>query len=169
MTSTVTDMASKRRGAKQADGEETGVVDSDHAEDTPPEPAPITEAEVAKYHGLVASGVADSEARIQVWPEHTSEQLANVPRPTPPMQIPLPGIGTGLNDVAGGTMPTSSEARILGGSLPIDGQFAGEERVTLVVEAIVSEVHVVYTTDDWGATKAVKRRHRMRMLSVRKA
>lgn len=166
----VTDMTSRRRGGtKSTDEEATGVVESDHAEDTSPEAPPITQADIAKYHELVASGVADSEARIQVWPDHTSEQLADVPRPTPPMQIPLPGIGTGLNDVAGGSMPTSSEARILGGSLPIDGQFAGEERVTLVVEAIVSEVHVVYTTDDWGATKAVKRRHRMRMLSVRKA
>ena len=86
-----------------------------------------------------------------------------------PMQIPLPGDFTGLDDVAGGAQPTTSEARLLGGSLPIEGQFAGEEIVTLVVEAKVSEVHVVYTTDDWGQTKAIKRRHRMRMISVRRA
>jgi hypothetical protein len=89
-------------------------------------------------------------------------------KPPKPMQIPLPGDFSGLNDVAGGAQPTTSEARLLGGSLPIEGQFAGEEVVTLLVTAKVSEVHVVYTTDDWGATKAVKRRHRMRMVSVRR-
>lgn len=101
--------------------------------------------------------------------ESDDEPEAEVEAPVKPMQIPLPGDFTGLDDVAGGAQPTTSEARLLGGSLPIEGQFAGEEIVTLVVEAKVSEVHVVYTTDDWGQTKAVKRRHRMRMISVRRA
>jgi hypothetical protein len=88
--------------------------------------------------------------------------------PTPPMQIPLPGTLDHLSSAVGGPKPTSSEARLLGGSLPIEGQFPLDDTVTLIVEAKVGGVEIVSTTDDWGNVKSVKRRHKMRMVSVRR-
>lgn len=91
------------------------------------------------------------------------------PRPPKPMQIPIPGTVQGISTDPGGSAPTVSEARLMGGSLPIDGEFEGEEFVELIVTAKVGEVDFVYTSDDWGNTKVVKRRHKMRMISVRRA
>lgn len=101
--------------------------------------------------------------------ETDADPEASAEKPTPPMQIPIPGTEQRITDVAGGSQPTSTEVRLLGGSLPVEGQFQGEETVTLLVEAKVGSVEVVYTTDDWGETKAVKRRHKLRMTSVRRA
>ncbi len=90
-------------------------------------------------------------------------------KPVPPMQIPLPGTENLISDRAGGANPTSSEARLLGGSLPIEGQFAKGDVVTLIVEAKVGSIEVVDATDDWGNVTNTKRRHKMRMLSVKRA
>jgi hypothetical protein len=104
-------------------------------------------------------------------PEGTSiDDLAEgeAEAPQKPMQIPLPGTLETISSTVGGPKPTSSEARLLGGSLPIEGQFPLDETVTLLVEVKVGAVEVVSTTDDWGNVKSVKRRHKMRMLSVRR-
>lgn len=110
---------------------------------------------------------AAAEATIEELAENGG--AAEEPKPTPPMQIPIPGTAKMLNDVAGGSQPTISEARLLGGSMPIIGgeQYNGEEIVTLEVRAKVGAVETVYTSDDWGQTKAVKRRHKLRMISVK--
>lgn len=140
----VTDELQERREAQAAgdEGDGVGVVESDLAEDTPPETGGESSPESAPV----------------------AEQ-----KPPKPMQIPIPGTTEGISDVAGGTLPTSSEARILGGSIPIEGEFEGEEFVTLTITAKVSEVDFVYTYDDWGKTKNVKRRHKFQMMSVRRA
>ena len=118
--------------------EPTGIIESDLAEDTEPQAADET-------------------------PEAEVDQ-----QPPKPMQIPIPGTIEGISSLPGGSAPTVSEARLMGGSLPIEGEFEGEEFVTLVVTAKVNEVDFVYTTDDWGNTTVVKRRHKMRMISVRR-
>jgi hypothetical protein len=134
-----------------------------------------------------ASASEDDET-IEVFnklPEHEREDIAkradeegvtieeliargDTEQPTPPMQIPLPGTTETISGAAGGPRPTSSEARLLGGSMPIEGQFPLDETVTLLVEVKVGSVEVVSTTDDWGNVKNVKRRHKMRMISVRR-
>lgn len=124
---------------RQKPEEASGVVESDLAEDTGQEDPP-----------------AASEQEVEQ-------------KPPKPMQIPIPGTVEGISSDPGGSAPTSSEARLMGGSLPIEGEFEGEEYVELVVTAKVSEVDFIYTFDDWGATKNVKRRHKMRLISVRRA
>lgn len=148
-------------------GEANGVVDSDHAEDTEPDYAAMTDDErTAEFEALVEGGMDTAEASAKVWGE---TEGAPAQKPQKPMQIPIPGTVEGISTDPGGSAPTISEARLMGGSLPIEGEFEGEEFVTLLITAKVNEVDFVYTTDDWGNTTVVKRRHKMRMISVRRA
>lgn len=112
------------------------------------------------------NGTGDTDLSVE---DEASDAAAQEPAPKKPMQIPLPGTFDTLSSAVGGPKPTSSEARLLGGSLPIEGQFPLDDTVTLVVEVKVGSVEIVSTTDEWGAVTSVKRRHKMRMLSVRRA
>jgi hypothetical protein len=94
------------------------------------------------------------------------EALAEEPTPTPPMQIAIPGTFGNISLAAGGTPPTSSEVRLMGGRLPVEGQFHKGEIITLLVQAKVGEVAFIDTTDDWGNVQKTVRAHKARMLSV---
>lgn len=91
------------------------------------------------------------------------------PKPTPPMQIPLPGTVENISSSFGGSKPTSSEMRLLGGKMPIEGQFSKGDTVILVVEAKVTSVEGLDVQDDWGNVQRTIRRHKARMISVRRA
>lgn len=86
----------------------------------------------------------------------------------PPMQLALPGTKENITLTAGGARPTSSEVRLMGGRLPVEGQFEKGEIVTLIVEAKVGEVAFIDTTDDWGNVQKTVRAHKARMLSVKR-
>jgi hypothetical protein len=86
----------------------------------------------------------------------------------PPMQIPIPGTLENISTSVGGPKPTSSEARMIGASLPLEGQFPNDELVTLIVEARVSDVSFPITRDKWGNATKVTRRHLLRPVSVRR-
>jgi hypothetical protein len=96
------------------------------------------------------------------------EEMAEQDQPTPPMQIPLPGTQDTVSAVVGGGKPTSTEVRLLGGSLPVEGQFSKGEVVTLVVEARVGSVEFVDALDEWGTVTKTTRRHKLRMTSVKR-
>lgn len=133
----------------------------------------VTEDELAQRRGVQTDDAADDTPEQDEpdgeTPDAPAAEAEVEQRPPKPMQIPIPGTVEGISSNPGGSSPTSSEARILGGSLPIDGEFEGEEYVELVVTAKVGEVDFIYTYDDWGNTKNVKRRHKFRMISVRRA
>lgn len=86
-----------------------------------------------------------------------------------PMQIPLPGTIETISSSFGGAKPTSSEMRLLGGKMPIEGQFSKGDVVVLAVEVKITSVEGVDVTDDWGAVERTIRRHKGRMISVRRA
>lgn len=96
------------------------------------------------------------------------EAAGEVEKPTPPMQMPLPGTAENISLSAGGQKPTSSEARLLGGSMPLEGQFAKGDVVMLLVEAKVGAVEFIDATDEWGKVQRTSRRHKLRMLSVKR-
>lgn len=96
------------------------------------------------------------------------EQL-EVEKPTPPMQIALPGDWDTLDGAFGGNPPDSSEIRLLGGRMPIQGSFAKGAEFDIVVRVKVTGVLGQDFTDDWGTVQRTVRRHMARMLSVRRA
>lgn len=104
--------------------------------------------------------------------ETTDEPVAEVPaeeepKPTPPMQIPMPGYD-GISVEFGGAAPEFSEVRLLGGKMPIDGHFPKGAEIELVVKAKVTAVEGVDFTDDWGKVQRTVRRHKARLISVRR-
>lgn len=87
---------------------------------------------------------------------------------TPPMQIPIPGTIETISLNAGGPKPTSSEARLQGGSLHVEGQFANDELVTLIVEARVSDVTFPISRDKYGNAVKIVRRHLLKPVGIRR-
>lgn len=116
---------------------------------------------------------AEDEAAIAAMnekPDHEGgasiDDLAEGEQPTPPMQIPIPGTQDTVSAVVGGAKPTATEVRLLGGSLPVEGQFQKGDEVTLLVTAKVGSIELVDTTDEWGTVTKTIRRHKLRMTSV---
>jgi hypothetical protein len=125
-------------------------------------------AALADAEGMTVEELAESQGK-------TIEQLAreraeggDEPEELPPMQIPIPGVVETISTTVGGPKPTSSEARLMGASLPIEGQFPNDELVVLVVEARVSDVSFPIVRDQWGNVTKVSRRHLLRPVSVRR-
>jgi hypothetical protein len=123
---------------------------------------------LADAEGMTVEQLAESQGK-------TIEQLAreraeggDEPEELPPMQIPIPGVIEGISTTVGGPKPTSSEARLVGASLPIEGQFPNDALVVLVVEARVSDVSFPIVRDEWGNVTKVTRRHLLRPVSVRR-
>lgn len=136
-------MESRRRGGtnevdepETGDEAEVGVVESDLAEDTPPE----AEAETVEE-----------------------------PKPTPPMQIPLPGDWDAISGTFGGRDPDTSEIRLLGGKMPIEGSFAKGTTIDLLVRVKITGVLGQDTVDAFGQEESTIRRHMARMIAVRRA
>lgn len=90
------------------------------------------------------------------------------PKPTPPMQIPIPGTETDIGTEFGGRLPESSEIRLLGGKLPIQGSFAKGTVIDLHVRVKVTGVLGQDTVDAFGQEESTVRRHLARMISVKR-
>lgn len=71
-----------------------------------------------------------------------------------------------LSLLAGGEEPTSSSMRLRGGSVPVEGEFEKGDRMRLVVEVVVSEVHFVDVRDPAGFVARTERRHVAKAESV---
>lgn len=125
------------------------------------------EASVAQLHPPVAGDELEEE-ELETPAAPDPEDVAEA-KPTPPMQVPLPGDFTTISDAFGGATPEFSEIRLLGGKMPIDGSFAKGTEIELVVRAKVTGVLGQDATDDWGRTTKTTRRHFARMVSVRRA
>lgn len=100
--------------------------------------------------------------------ERSLEELADEPKPTPPMQIAIPGTRDTIPGRMGGMRPTSSEMRVMGGRVPIEGVFEKGEVLTLIVEVKVNDCGEVDTSDEWGNVQKTVRYHKARLLSVKR-
>lgn len=98
-----------------------------------------------------------------------NEEQQEIPKPTPPMQIALPGDWDTMADGFGGASPDSSEIRLLGGKMPIEGSFPKGAEFDIVVRVKVTGVLGQDFTDDWGNVQRTVRRHMARMISVKRA
>lgn len=83
-------------------------------------------------------------------------------------QLPIPGTGATLTLDAGGNDPETASMRLLGGTLPVDGEFVKGERVKIWVEGVVSEVAFVDHIGKDGYADGTERRHKVRMTRVRR-
>ena len=130
-------------------------------------------AKVSQLHPPVAgddveepTGVVESELAHDT-PEEPKAEAE--PKPTPPMQVPLPGdFGKTITTEFGGRDPDKSEIRLLGGKMPIEGSFAKGTILDLHVRVKVSGVLGQDTNDDFGETQHTTRRHMAHMISVKR-
>jgi len=91
------------------------------------------------------------------------------PKPTPPMQIPLPGDWKMIETQFGGDPPDRSEIRLLGGKMPIDGSFPKGFEFDIIARVKVTGVLGQDTVDAFGEVGGTVRRHMARLISVRRA
>jgi hypothetical protein len=124
----------------------------------------LADAEGVPVEEVIRNAAAEGKSIEELAAERA--EAGDEPTELPPMQLAIPGTRDRLTDKAGGARPTVSEARFMGASVPIDGQFEGEQylRVTTLVK--VSAVSFVFAQDDWGETKTVTRRHLLRAVAV---
>lgn len=90
------------------------------------------------------------------------------PAPTPPMQIPLPGDWATISGDFGGRAPDTSEIRLLGGKMPLEGSFAKGTEIDLLVRVKITGVLGQDRIDAFGVEEGTVRRHMARMISVKK-
>lgn len=83
-------------------------------------------------------------------------------------QMPIPGTGHQLTLDAGGEMPQTASMKLLGGSLPLEGEFDKGEIVRVWVEGRISEVTFVDRIGADGYVEGTERRHKLRMTRVRR-
>lgn len=126
-----------------AERRERGVTTDDAADDTPEEETPDAPAAEA--------------------------DLPAAPKPTPPMQIALPGDWDTIGEAFGGRAPDTSEIRLLGGKMPIEGSFPKGTVLDLLVRVKVTGVLGQDTVDAFGQEESTIRRHMARMIAVRRA
>lgn len=91
------------------------------------------------------------------------------PKPTPPMQIPLPGDWDIARKEFGGRNADTSEIRLLGGKMPIEGAYPKGTELDLLVRVKVTGVLAQDTVDAWGEPQKTVRRHMARMIEVKRA
>ena len=123
---------------------------------------------LADAEGMTVEQLAESQGKTIEQLARERAEAGDEPEELPPMQIPLPGVVETISTTVGGPKPTSSEARLAGASLPLEGQFPNDELVTLIVEARVSDVSFPITRDEFGNVTKVTRRHLLRPVSVRR-
>lgn len=126
-----------------------------------PEGDDVTETDEAAPEG-------DEEAEEAEEESVETETTAEAPKPTPPMQIPLPGDWDTISGDFGGRAPDTSEIRLLGGRMPIEGSFAKGTEIDLLVRVKVTGVLGQDRIDAFGVEEGTVRRHMARMISVKR-
>ena len=86
-----------------------------------------------------------------------------------PVQMPLPGTGKALTLDAGGEPPDSAEVKIVGGAIPLAGQFDKGDEIEIIVRVRCGKVEFVDKVDSDGYVVGTTRRHVLRMTSCRRA
>jgi hypothetical protein len=120
----------------------------------------------ASTSNVVDLPATEAEDEVELDEELPEEPPAE--KPTPPMQIPLPGDWSGIGTEFGGRQPDTSEIRLLGGKMPIQGSFPKGTVLDLHVRVKVTGVLGQDTVDAFGQEEATIRRHMARMISVRR-
>ena len=83
-------------------------------------------------------------------------------------QMPIPGTGSSITLDAGGALPESSEVKMRGGSMPVEGEFDKGETIRFWVEARVAEVHFVDNIGKDGFVTGTVRRHILKNARTRR-
>jgi hypothetical protein len=83
-------------------------------------------------------------------------------------QLPIPGTVGELSLNAGGEAPETASLKLLGGTLPVEGEFDKGDLVRVWVEGRVTSVEFVDHLGKDGYVEATERRHKMRMVRVRR-
>jgi hypothetical protein len=83
-------------------------------------------------------------------------------------QLPIPGTISELSLNAGGESPETASLKLLGGTLPVEGEFDKGDLVRVWVEGRVTEVAFVDHLGKDGYVEATERRHKVRMVRVRR-
>jgi hypothetical protein len=91
-----------------------------------------------------------------------------VAEPTPPLQIPIEGMGTTITTTPGGDKPQTASISLRGGKLNISGEFKKGDVVEFYVRARVSEVNFVDTVDKYGEVTGTERKHVVKPIAVRR-
>jgi hypothetical protein len=89
--------------------------------------------------------------------------------PEEPAEEPVLGSVAQLSLDVGGDEPTGSVMKVRGDSRPVEGEFAKGDRVRLVAECVIGEIHFVDKLDDSGFVVQTERRHIARIESFRVA
>lgn len=118
----------------------------------------------ADAEGMTIEEIA--EARANGGDDAVDEADPEPEKPTPPMQLALPGTKDTLNLTAGGQRPTASEIRFMGGKQPIEGAFEKGEVIECVVRVRIGSVEFVDSHDEYGNVKDTKRVHKGRLIGV---
>jgi len=126
-------------------------------------------------------GDTDDEAGVQTGAEalgagaqetgdpDPDEPAAEEPKPPKLLQEALPGDWDSISSEFGGAEPDTSEIRLLGGKMPIEGAFAKGTEIDLLVRVRVTGVLGQDLEDAYGTRGHTVRRHMARMISVRRA
>jgi hypothetical protein len=83
-------------------------------------------------------------------------------------QLPIPGTITELSLNAGGEKPETASLKLMGGTLPVEGEFDKGDLVRVWVEGRVTEVAFVDHLGKDGYPEGTERRHKVRMVRVRR-
>lgn len=138
----------------------------------------VTEDELAQRRGAHAGtegppeGEGDEETPETIEGEAEEESETEEPvaeaKPIPPMQIPLPGDWATISQEFGGRPPDTSEIRLLGGKMPIEGSFPKGTEMDLLVRVKVTGVLAQDRVDAFGVEEGTVRRHQARLISVKR-
>jgi hypothetical protein len=105
-------------------------------------------------------GTGEPESSIADQAEALEKQLG---------QLPIPGTIAELSLNAGGESPETASMKLMGGSLPVEGEFDKGDLVRVWVEGRVTSVEFVDHLGKDGYVESTERRHKMRMVRVRRA
>jgi len=104
-------------------------------------------------------GAGESEQSIEAQAQDLEAQLG---------QMPIPGTVTELSLNAGGEAPETATLKLMGGTLPVEGEFDKGDMVRVYVEAKVTEVSFVDHLGKDGYVESTERSHKVRMTRVRR-
>lgn len=112
---------------------------------------------------MAAAPKPDPDEGTPAESESIAQQAANKLQ-----QEPIPGFAEAMSLDAGGEAVTKSSIKLVGGALPLEGQFSKGDVVRLQLEIRVGEVSFVDTVDVNQNVTGTERKHVARVTSVRR-
>ena len=137
---------------------------SDDGLEDPPEPDPIRPEDSPSVPPEDPPAPADDQPEPEETPADLGEETPEEPQPE---GLTVKGDGKQLTLSVGGETPTSSEFKLQGGKIALEGQFKKGQIVRFEVTARVGEVHFVDKVDSAsGEVTSTKRLHKARVEGV---